>query len=149
MSVCECLYYSLNEHIIFLKNKATILGQSTKIIFASLFGIRYNGLDMASSIQDSKREIKHVLVEIVSVKTSSTLYNGAVLLTKWLCLFLSTHNQHKIVICPHVWKLEKFMEVSMCIAEQTGCHSWSSVNIINLLNTDRQFTQPVTSQGTQ
>ena len=55
-----------------------------------------DGLDMPSSIYDS---IKHVSVMSFCMTTSSTHYQGAVLLTNdCLFTFLSANNRHKTVI---------------------------------------------------
>ena len=54
-----------------------------------------------------------VLVE-EAVKTSSTHYQGTVLLTKLLFLniFYPQTNQHNMVIWPYVWIQAKYMEMA-------------------------------------
>ena len=52
-----------------------------------------DGWDIPSWICDSIRAIKHVLVMFFWVKTSSTHYEGAVLLTKWLFIYVLIHKQ--------------------------------------------------------
>ena len=55
-----------------------------------------------STIYDSIRPIKSVSVVFLWVTPSSTHYQWAVYWQNgWLFTFLSTNNQHKIVVCPY------------------------------------------------
>ena len=61
----------------------------------------------ASSIHDSIREIKHLSVVFFWVKTSSTDYQGAVLLPKWLAVCLHFYLQTVTIKWLFVWKWSK------------------------------------------
>ena len=79
--------------------KGTIPANSSKL-YLPIFLVD-DVLDMPSGIYDS---IWDVLLLFVWVKTLSTHYQGAVLLTKSLFVYIFIHTQDIIFISPYVWK---------------------------------------------
>ena len=92
-------------------------------------------LYMPSNIYDSISTIKHVSVVFFWVKIS-THYEEAAFLTKWLVcfVFLSANNQHKLIICPYVWKPSTWKWLGH-VSSLVMCNVWVTNSFIGTFDT--------------
>ena len=77
--------------------KGTTLAKSDKIIFADIYYAN-DGLEILSSIYDSIREMFQCFTCF-----SGVLSEKNIIKTSESC-FVDKSNQHKMVICPYIWK---------------------------------------------